>query len=274
MNFFKFIATKCFWYNVLIAIVAAIVLIAIVMWGLTYYTSAGRTIIVPDVKGNTVAQVKDLLKNNDLDYVVIDSIYKADVMRGAIVEQIPNAGKNVKKGRKIFLTINAYTSEKVAMPQLVDYSLRNAQVVLETLGLKLGQITYRPSAYNGLVLGQMIDGKQIKAGEKIEKGTSIQLIVGSGEGGNVVVVPELIGQTLAEAKISAQSASLNIGQTIFDNSVVSENDSATAVVYKQTPTSINGQVADMESNITIWLTKNTDMVIDAMEAIENAKTAQ
>ena len=186
MNFFKFITTKYFWYNVLLAIVAIAVLIAIVLWSLTYYTSAGRTIIVPDVKGSTVEQVGTQLKNSGLDYVVIDSLYRQDVQRGAIVEQIPSAGKSVKKGRKIFLTINAYTSEKVLMPQLVDYSLRNAQVVLETKGLKLGEITYKPSAYNGLVLGQMVDGKLINAGEQIEKGTKVQLIVGRGDGGSAV----------------------------------------------------------------------------------------
>ncbi len=274
MNFFKFIATKCFWYNVLIAIAAIVVLTSVVMWGLTYYTSAGRIIIVPDVKGRTVEQVETLLKNNGLDYVVIDSLYKTDEMHGAIVEQIPNAGKSVKKGRKLFLTINAYTNEMVQMPQLVDYSLRNAKVVLETSGLKLGGITYKPSAYNGLVLGQMVDGKLIKAGTKIEKGTKVQLVVGSGDGGNVVVVPELIGLTLSEAQIALQATSLTMGNKVFDSSVVSVSDSATAVVYRQSPASINGQVADVGSKVSVWLTKNTDIVIDAMEAAENAKKSE
>ena len=271
MNFFRFIATKCFWYNVLIAIVIAAMFIVAVLWGLTYYTSAGRTIIVPDVKGYTVAQISSQLKNCGLDYVVIDSLYKQDVQRGAIVEQIPNAGKSVKKGRKIFLTINAYTSEKVLMPQLVDYSLRNAKVVLETIGLKIGEITYKPSAYNDLVLGQMVDGKLIKAGEKIEKGTKVQLIVGSGDGGNVVVVPELTGLTLAEAQMTLQASSLRVGTLIYDNSVKTPEDTTTAVVYRQLPVCINGQVADMGSSVQMWLTKNNDVVIDAMEAIENAK---
>ncbi len=270
MNFFKFITTKYFWYNVLLAIVAIAVLIAIVLWSLTYYTSAGRTIIVPDVKGSTVEQVGTQLKNSGLDYVVIDSLYRQDVQRGAIVEQIPSAGKSVKKGRKIFLTINAYTSEKVLMPQLVDYSLRNAQVVLETKGLKLGEITYKPSAYNGLVLGQMVDGKLINAGEQIEKGTKVQLIVGRGDGGSAVVVPELVGLTFAEALMTLHAVSLNVGQMVFDNSVTASTDTSTTVVYKQSPDGNNGQVAEIGASVKIWLTADNDVVIDAMEEIENA----
>ena len=227
--------------------------------------------MVPDLTGYTVRQVKEQLNNVGLDYVVIDSIHKTDVLPGVIVEQIPRAGKNVKKGRKLFLTINCFTTEVVEMPQLVDYSLRNAQVVLETAGLRVGQITYKPSEYNGLVLGQMVDGKQIKSGVKIPKGTSVQLIVGSGRGGSSVVVPELIGLTFAEAKLAIDDATLTLGSCHFEGEIKSENDSATSVVYNQNPSFENGQIVNVGSPITLWLTKDMDMVIDAMEEIENSR---
>ena len=270
MSFFQFIKSKVFWLNVLLAIVVTFILIMLLMWGLTFYTRSGRTVVVPDLKGYRTGQLSSVLDPLDLEYVVIDSIYKSDAVPGAIVEQIPRAGKEVKRGRQMFLTINAYTNELVVMPQLVDYSLRNAQVVLESCGLKVGNIVYRPSEYNGLVLGQMIDGRQVKAGEKIAKGTQVQLVVGSGAGGNNVVVPELIGLTYAEAEMSLEDASLKVGVAIYDNTVTTKSDSTMAVVYRQNPNGLNGQTATAGSGVTIWLTKNQDIVIDAMEDIENS----
>lgn len=271
MNFLKFICSKTFWLNVLLAIVGTLLLVTILMWALTHYTSAGRTIMVPDVTHRTVQQIERQLSNMGLDYVVIDSIHKSGEMKGAIVEQIPRAGKNVKKGRKIFLTINAYTSEMVEMPHLVDLSLRNAQVVLETRGLKIGKITYKPSEYNGLVLAQLVDGESVAEKTKLEKGTRIELVVGNGGDENNVLVPELIGLTREQARIHIDDAMLKVGTEIYDSSVKSAQDSASSVVYRQNPASTDGLMAPQGSPVTIWLTKNNDIVIDALEEIENAK---
>lgn len=271
MAFAKFIRSKALWLNILLMIIVSVILILLLMWALTYYTRAGRTIIVPDLTGKTINQIEEQLENIELEYQVIDSIHKTDFVKGAIVEQTPRGGKNVKKGRKILLTINAYTSEMVVMPQLVDCSLRNAQVVLQTTGLVVGKITYKPSAYPDLVLGQLFEGQQIKAGTKIEKGSKVELIVGSGTGGNSVIVPELIGLTLEQAKSTLEAGLLHVGQTFFDETVTSSADSAIAVIYKQSPEALNGQMTTTESSVTMWLTKNNDLVIDALEEIENAK---
>ena len=67
------------------------------------------------------------------------------MLPGVVVEQTPSAGEKVKKNRTIFFTINAYAAEQVQMPNLVDYSLRNAKVILESYGLELGDLIYIPS---------------------------------------------------------------------------------------------------------------------------------
>ncbi len=268
MGFFKFFISKTFWINVLIAIVIFLLIILGLTWSLTSYTTSGRTIIVPSLTGNTVRQIEEKITNVGLEYVVIDSIHRADALPGTIVEQIPAAGMTVKKGRKLFLTINAWSQEMVVMPQLVDCSLRNAQVVLETSGLRLAKIIYKPSNYDGLVMGQQCDGAPIKAGTKVPKGTNIQLIVGSGTGGNNVIIPELIGLTLAEAEIALKNDGLAIGSLIYDETVV-RPDTLSAVVYRQNPGGDGADIREVGSEVSLWLTKNSDIVIDAMEEIEN-----
>lgn len=264
MSFLQFIKSKLFLWQIAIAIVISILLVGLVMWILSIYTQHGRTILVPDLGGKTVNQIEETLNNVDLDYTVIDSIYKVEAIPGEIVDQIPKAGKKVKKGRKLFLTINAYSREMTTMPQLVDYSMRNAQVVLESTGLILDQVTYRPSEYHELVLSQLVDGQIIEAGTKIPKGTKVSLIVGSGIGGTSAVVPNVIGSAHHDAITTINGARFSIGAVIFDETVVTAEDSARAAVYHQAPSSGNGILEPIGTAISIWLTCNTDLTLDAM----------
>ncbi len=251
-------------------ILAVVLILTAVMWSLSFYTQHGRTIKVPSYVGFTENQVKSLVKNAGLEYVVIDSVYKTDARPGEIVDQIPKAGKDVKKGRKIFFTINAFNREMVEMPQLVDYSLRNAQVVLESKGLKLGTVTYVPSEYVDLVLGQNVDGKPIKRGVKVAKGTVVELTVGSSGGGKTVVVPELIGICLRDAAQELKSAGFSLGSLLFDADIASRADSATSVVYKQSPEA-NDRVSErVGTQVNLWLTSDMEKVVEAMAAL-NAK---
>ena len=264
MTFLQFIKSKLFLWQIVIAIAVTALLITLVMWCLSIYTQHGRTILVPTLEGMTVNQIEETLSNVGLEYTVIDSIHKKDVNPGAIVDQIPAAGKKVKKGRKIFLTINAYNREMTIMPQLVDYSLRNAQVVLETSGLKLEQIIYRPSEYNELVLEQQVNGQPIKAGTKIEKETGVTLIVGSGLNGTSAVVPNVIGQAYFDAIRTIKNARFSVGTVIFDQTVTTSEDSTRAAVYRQNPSGGNGSMEQTGTSISIWLTTDTDLTINAM----------
>lgn len=266
MTFFRFIKSKVFWLSVVAAIVLIIILLCIASWCMRIYTQSGRIIMVPQLEGYTEAQVKPQLRNVGLDCVVIDSMYKHDAAPGVIVDQIPAAGKNVKKGRKIYVTINAFAREMVKMPQLVDYSLRNAQVVIETAGLQLGNVEYMPSEYAGLVLDQRLDGKTIKQGTKLPKGSRVDLVVGSGRSRNSSVIPNVIGLTLYDAEQTLRNSSLNVGSKIYDSSIVTRIDTAVAVVHKQSPEAVRGATAPTGSMVNLWLTRNMELVIDAMAA--------
>lgn len=264
MTFFQFIKSKLFLWQILIAIAVSILLLVLTNWALSIYTQHGRTILVPTLEGMTVNQIDETMKNVGLEYVVIDSLYKTDANPGAIVDQIPAAGKKVKKGRKIFLTINAYSREMTTMPQLVDYSLRNAKVVLETSGLILDKIKYQPSEYTDLVLDQLVNDQPIKAGAKIPKGTSVTLIVGSGTDNTSAVIPNVIGRAYHDAVSKIKASRFNVGLVEFDETVKTTDDTLRAMVYKQTPAGGDGTMYQTSTPISLWLTINTDLTIDAM----------
>jgi beta-lactam-binding protein with PASTA domain len=67
----------------------------------------------------------------------------------------------------------------VAVPGLVDYSVRQATALLNSLGFNNITIKEVPSQYAGLVLRVEYRGKQLAPEEKIPAGSPLQLVVSS-----------------------------------------------------------------------------------------------
>jgi eukaryotic-like serine/threonine-protein kinase len=148
---------------------------------LNSYTRHGEAIPVPEVKGLTIEEAAQKLKASKLNCTISDSVYLPDKKKGAVVEQNPPANFKVKSGRKVFLTINSFFPERVKMPDVVGVSLRQAKAVLETYGLKTGKLKYVPDIAKDNVLEQRFKGKKITESTVIEKGSSIDLVLGKGE---------------------------------------------------------------------------------------------
>ncbi len=265
MQLFQFLISKKFWAHFAISISIIVVgLIVLFMW-LGSYTRQGESITVPNLKGFKEHQITNALDKMHLRYTIIDSVHKADAVPGAIIEQIPAEGTKVKKNRMLFVTINAFTAEQVKMPGLVDYSLRNAEVMLEAFGLSKGQIIYMPSEYSNLVLGQKYNGRDIATGTLLPKGAVVDLVVGQGLGNETVDVPDLIGLTLEEARqyLSAENMQA-IGAIMSDDTVTSAADSVIAIIYKQTPPATEGAKMTKGASLNVWITTNMDLILEGM----------
>lgn len=256
MTFLRFLKSGTFWIQVGLAVVATVLLLVLTNWLLGHYTTSGRTVVVPQLAGQLQSEVEAEVRNGDLRLQLIDSLYRADVRPGAIVDQVPAAGKKVKKGRTIYITINAFSKEMTTMPSLVNFSFRNARVNLQNAGLELGRVDSIPNPYDGLVLKQMAGGRDLEAGAKLPKGSVVDLVVGYGDANGTARVPNLVGTTYDDAIAALAQARLSVGGVTFDETVASRSDTSLAVVYRQTPAG-SGLTADAWSPVSIWLT--TDM---------------
>ena len=67
------------------------------------------------------------------------------------MSQDPNPGQLVKKGRKIYLSVSTVNPPQVEMPNLIDLSLRQAENMLKTNNLRLGQVVPRVAARDGIL---------------------------------------------------------------------------------------------------------------------------
>ena len=180
MNFLRFLFSKIFLKHLLIAVGITIVLIWITLQSLAWYTKHNDYIIVPDFRSLNYKDVRGNQDYRNYQFSVIDSLFDADKPKGSILTQDPFPGAKVKKNRMIYMTVSSIMPEKTTMPDLRDLTLRQAQTMLESAGLKLGKLLYIRSFDEDAVQNQLFEGKAIKAGSVINKGSVITLTVGMG----------------------------------------------------------------------------------------------
>jgi len=207
-------------YLIHIVLMGLVTLSFILIFFYAYLPSAtkhGETITVPNLKGMSLLDMDEFLKKRNLNYEVYDSIYDQNYPPMSIYTQYPLPGSHVKENRKIYLTYVKTSPDLTTIPEdLIDGSLKNAELRLENAGLKSGQITYKPDLATNAVLEIWHNGEEIEEGAFIEKGSVIDLIVGDGLGRRVFSVPRFIGLPLDEADFAVRASGLNTGSVIIN----------------------------------------------------------
>lgn len=257
-----FLKSKVFGINV----IAAIAVIILGFWGtlkwLDNYTKHGFTLEVPDLYGVSVPEAKNLLAQKNLKYEIIDSIFESSVEGGVVVRQDPATAELVKENRTIYLTVSAKRPPLVPMPQLIDASMRQALSLMGSVGLKPGKRTFKRDACVNCVLEQMHNGKTLKEGELIPRGSVIDVILGKGEQDEKLGMPCLYKTPYEEAAIILAESGFAEGGVIC-RSCESENDRNTAKVVRQDPPC--GSDAVYSAGTPVYLYLSTKSIITAAD---------
>ena len=215
---------------------------------LPFTTNHGEAITVPDLKKKSVEDLDDFLGDRDLRYEV-DCTFVTNVPPLTIISQYPLPGSKVKEGRKIYVTVVSRTAPLIKMPKLTDMTHRSAQMLLKSVGLEEGNISYVPDMAQNAVLRQLYTGKEILPGQPIAKGTKIDLELGEGLGTAQFETPSGIGMPLDEAKIAIVGAGLKVGQVM---EVPAEEGQAAGSIVRQNPDAGNKvRIGDV---IDLWVT--------------------
>jgi serine/threonine-protein kinase len=130
-------------------------------------------VTVPDVTGVAFETARDRLSADNLVAVEAGNLYAPKYPEGFVVSQRPEAGRNVKAGRKINLMINAISS-KVPVPNLLGKQLFDAGAILQAADLGQGEVRRERNLNQpeGTVLAQ-----EPLPGEEAPTGSRVDLIV-------------------------------------------------------------------------------------------------
>jgi beta-lactam-binding protein with PASTA domain len=196
MSLRAYLTSRVFFAQILAAMAIVAIISYLFFHWITFTTHHGQEITVPDLRKLSAEQAEEKLTDLDLDYIILDTVdFRPDFPKLTIVEQEPKAGSKVKEGRKIYLKINASTYTMVSVPDLIEKTYRQAVPTLEAIGLSEGTIIYKPYLGKDMVLEMLLNGKKLKAGDKVLKSSKIDVVLGDGK----VTYEETIDSTAVDS---------------------------------------------------------------------------
>lgn len=229
---FKILNNKPFWVHILLAIALIFLILFLFVLSLNWITKHGESSTVPAVTGKNIKEAKTILDKKGFEVVVQDSVYYDSLPPGMILKQIPDADEVIKVNRTVYVTINRYIAPDVEMPNLNGNSYKIAEIKLKSLGLRIGDTTFKPDFAKNTILEATFRGNPIAAGTKIKMGSTIDLVLGSGVGDEFIAVPDLVGMSYDEARALLDAKGIILGSVVPKADV---RDTATAFVYQQRP---------------------------------------
>lgn len=174
-------------------------LLTLMAVGLMFFNSP-KTVIVPDVTGQTIEKAQEMIEVAGLEVGNVTKEATNEVEEGLVIRTSPGAKTSKRQGSKVDLVIA--TVAMVVIPEVSGKDVETARKELETLGL---QVTITEE-YNTTVAKGMVIKTSPEVNASAEKGSSITLYVSKG-----IVVPNVIGKTQEAASQILQDAGFYIG---------------------------------------------------------------
>ena len=178
------------------------------------YVKHSKMTKVPNVVGMNFNDAKQILDETGLDVKQGDIRYDEAKSVGQVLEQNPQADQQVKVGRRIYLVVCG-GEQLVEVPKLSGRSIRDARYTVEQRNLQIGNIVKK---YSNLYPEDVIISQVIQPGSRVKKNTKIDVIVSQGAQLGDIIVPDVTGKTLAEAKKTIEDKKLIVGKITYQPS--------------------------------------------------------
>ncbi len=233
---------------------------------------AARMTVLPDVVGRTEDAAVAALAQAGLRSAIVND-FNAAVSSGVVMAQEPNSSDvrayvEEKKGGKAWLWILLAVialliaaaavyfltagGDEVSVPGVTGQTVAEAEATLTEAGLELGTVTER--ANSEVTAGEIVE-QDPKAGQMVEEGTRINVIVAAAPAG--VEVPDVTGSSIAKAK----SDLAEVGLT-WRVSEAYDNDVDVDDVIRQSPQA--GTRVDEGAEIALTVSLGTEPARNAI----------
>jgi serine/threonine-protein kinase len=149
---------------------------------------------MPRLVGRTATQAAEITRQAGLVLDVSERAYSPTVAADIVLAQDPPPGKRVKQGRRVGAVVSL-GPQLVAVPDLVQRTLQEAQLALDSARLRLGALR---EAHDEVVKAGSVLRQDPPAGSRLPADSTVTLTISRGPA--QVEMPALVGRTLAEAR--------------------------------------------------------------------------
>ncbi|MCK5088183.1 MAG: PASTA domain-containing protein [Melioribacteraceae bacterium] len=206
---------------IIILIVSSLLLLENVIMPSVVYSPEVK---IPNLVGKDKYEAIAILKSVNLTPIELGPRYDERYEADQVIYQKPNAGTMVKEYRRVYIHISG-GEPLVMMPQLVNRTLRDAELTIKRLGLNIRSTKdIRSELPAGVIVEQ-----EYPDGYKLEKGDSVSLKISVGPQIGMIRVPNLIAKSEKEAERTLRRNNLKIGEktyitspTLLPNTVISQ----------------------------------------------------
>ena len=178
-------------------------------------SSGGSTIVIPTgMQGKSLSDVKNLLtqagfKNINSSYT---QEYSDFVDKGLVIRVDPAEGSAVPKDTEISIVLSmGKATVMVDVPLLKNMSEEDARILLASKNLVVGSVD---SAYSDTVEKGKIIYQNPEADSQVPEKTPVSFVISKGS--DSVEVPDLRGDTQAEAKAKLERLGLKLGEISYE----------------------------------------------------------
>lgn len=173
------------------------VLFVIFNWLMFAIVHHRDVVTVPSIVGKSLYEGVDILSKNKLGLQKDGEEPSSYYPQGTIIRQTPLSGMIVRKGKIVKVT-TSLGSETVFVPNLVNETVRKAEILLQRAGLTLGSVEkkYSMKYARGTIISQEPSAEAI-----VEKDSIVNVTVSEGSPPQeLVLMPDFIGKNIVEAK--------------------------------------------------------------------------
>ncbi len=196
---------------------------------LSFFIQKEESVVVPDLSGKNAVSVLRLLSALELNTKVRGFEYDGQVPRDHVIQQSPEPGRTIKKGRDVSLVLSKGSSS-VALPDLMGQSLSRAQIILHENGLESGHMTF---VYTGDAERDRILAQSPSPGQSVARSSTVDMLVSRGPRPAAFKMPDVEGRFLDETMLLLDGYKLFLDALIpvYDNSkpdnmILGQNPSA------------------------------------------------
>lgn len=228
--------------------IVGLILLFIITIGLTIGISNAtrpKDVEIPNLVGKTVDEVKQILKDNKLNYVEDGQEYSTEYEAGQIISQNPPyvEGRKIKENTDVKVVVSLGT-EKTTVPKLKGLTKEEAEEAADEAKIKLEFVEeISKTVESGIIIKQEIDPDT-----EVNAGDTVKVYISIGTGIKQVVVTSVLYQDEATAKQNLEGIGLKV-TVEYDEDKTRGN----GVVLKQSISS--GTTVDEGTAITITVNK-------------------
>jgi beta-lactam-binding protein with PASTA domain len=222
-----------------VTILAAVLVMALVVIGSTWWVTIGRYTDTPQLVNMTKAQAEAAAQQSGFEIFYGDGAYSETVPKDVVLTQNPPTGQRIVHGGLMTLTLSL-GPERYAVPDLVGIEFSVAKANLEAVKLKLKQ---GDKQYSDTIAEGVIISSDPPADEIAKPGDTVTVVVSKGRA--PITVPDLTGKNINDARGILQGLGLNAVEQYKDN------DQPLDTVIGQSPKAGSGAQKDDEIKLDV-----------------------